>query len=50
MHWKMPLFVAPTGWRDGDDGKTVEQVRAQLVGRIGENIRVRRFHRLELGA
>jgi elongation factor Ts len=33
-----------------DDSRTVEQVRAELVGRIGENIQVRRFHRLELGA
>lgn len=33
-----------------DDSKTVEQMRAELVGKIGENIRVRRFHRMELGA
>ncbi len=32
-----------------DDSKTVEQVRATLVGKIGENLVVRRFHRLELG-
>lgn len=33
-----------------DDTKTVEQTRAELVGRIGENIQVRRFVRMELGA
>lgn len=32
-----------------DDSKTVEQVRKELVGRIGENIQIRRFVRLELG-
>jgi elongation factor Ts len=32
-----------------DDTKTVEQVRTELVGKIGENIKVRRFVRLELG-
>jgi len=32
-----------------DETKTVEQVRTGLVGKIGENIKVRRFVRLELG-
>lgn len=32
------------------DGKTVEQVRAELVARIGENIQLRRCARLEAGA
>ena len=32
-----------------DDTKTVEQMRTELVGKIGENILVRRFVRLELG-
>jgi len=32
-----------------DDSKTVEQVRTELVGKIGENIKIRRFVRLELG-
>jgi elongation factor Ts len=31
------------------EGKTVEQVRAELVGKIGENITIRRFVRWELG-
>ncbi|HEB53534.1 MAG TPA: translation elongation factor Ts [bacterium] len=33
-----------------DDSKTVEQMRTELVGKIGENIQVRRFMRMELGA
>ena len=32
-----------------DDTKTVEQMRTELIGKIGENIQVRRFVRLELG-
>lgn len=32
-----------------DDSKTVEQMRTELVAKIGENIQVRRFARLELG-
>ncbi len=32
-----------------DDSKTVEQVRTELIGKIGENIQVRRFMRMELG-
>jgi elongation factor Ts len=32
-----------------DDTKSVEQMRTELVGKIGENIIVRRFLRLELG-
>ncbi|MCB9871868.1 MAG: elongation factor Ts [Planctomycetes bacterium] len=32
-----------------DDKKTVEQVRVDLVGHIGENIQVRRFVRMQLG-
>lgn len=32
-----------------DDKKSVEQVRKELVGKIGENIQVRRFVRMELG-
>lgn len=29
------------------DGKTVEEVRAELIGRIGENMSIRRFERIE---
>lgn len=32
------------------DGKTVEEVRAALVGKIGENMSIRRFKRYETGA
>ena len=32
-----------------DDSKTVEQVRTELVAKIGENIQVRRYFRMELG-
>ena len=32
-----------------DDTKTVEQMRTDLVAKIGENIQVRRFFRMELG-
>lgn len=33
-----------------DDSRTVEQVRRELISKIGENIQVRRFTILELGA
>jgi elongation factor Ts len=42
---EMPYFD-PSG--QGED-RTVEQRRAELVGKIGENIQVRRFVRMELG-
>ncbi|MDB5763539.1 MAG: tsf [Herminiimonas sp.] len=32
------------------DGKTVEEQRAALIGRIGENMSIRRFKRFETGA
>jgi len=32
-----------------DDSKSVEQVRTDLVAKIGENIQVRRYFRMELG-
>lgn len=32
-----------------DDTKSVETVRTELVGKIGENIQIRRFVRMELG-
>ncbi|MCA8973498.1 MAG: translation elongation factor Ts [Planctomycetes bacterium] len=34
---------------DQSDSRSVEQVRQELVGKIGENIVIRRFHRMELG-
>ncbi|GJM22601.1 MAG: elongation factor Ts [Planctomycetota bacterium] len=33
-----------------DDKKTVEQFRAETVGKLGENIQIRRFARFEIGA
>lgn len=32
-----------------DDKKTVEQFRAETVGKLGENIQIRRFARFEIG-
>ena len=32
------------------DGKTVEEVRSALVGKVGENMSIRRFKRIETGA
>lgn len=40
------VYVDPTG---GAEAKTIEQTRAELVGKIGENIQIRRFVRFELG-
>jgi elongation factor Ts len=36
--------------RPEDDGKTLETLRAELSGTIGENIEVKRFARFEVGA
>jgi hypothetical protein len=32
-----------------DDKKTIEQVQTEIVAKLGENIRIRRFVRFELG-
>lgn len=40
------LYVDPTGQ---GEARTVEQKRTELVGKIGENIQVRRFVRMDLG-
>ena len=32
------------------DGKTIETLRAELSGTIGENIEIKRFARFEVGA
>ena len=39
-------FVNPN---DQSDARTIEQVRTDLVAKIGENIQVRRFHYMALG-
>ena len=36
--------------RPEDDGKTIETLRAELSGTIGENIEIKRFARFEVGA
>lgn len=33
-----------------DDSKTIEQLTKELIGKLGENIVIKRFSRLELGA
>ncbi len=33
-----------------DDSKTIEQLRAETVGKVGENIKIRRFARFDVGA
>ena len=35
--------------RPEDDGKTIETIRAELSGTIGENIEIKRFARFEVG-
>ena len=42
---EMP-FVNP---EDQNDTRTIEQARQWLVGKIGENIQIRRFHYMSLG-
>jgi elongation factor Ts len=33
-----------------DDSKTIDQLTKELIGKLGENIVIARFSRLELGA
>ena len=35
--------------RPEDDGKTIETLRAELSGTLGENIEIKRFARFEIG-
>jgi elongation factor Ts len=42
------LLNQPSMWPD-DDGKTIETLRAELSGTIGENVQIRRFSRFEVG-
>ncbi|MGN6378478.1 MAG: translation elongation factor Ts [Gaiellales bacterium] len=35
--------------RPEDDGRTIEQLRAELAGTMGENIQIKRFARFEVG-
>ena len=47
--WFSERCLLDQGWVK-EDKKSVETVRKELVGTIGENIQIRRFVRLELGA
>ncbi|MFX6023404.1 elongation factor Ts, partial [Acinetobacter baumannii] len=42
-----PADVAALGACKLADGKTLEEVRTELIGRIGENMSFRRFQRFE---
>jgi len=35
---------------DKYDGKTIEQIRAELAGQTGENVVIRRFAKFQVGA
>ena len=46
--WMKEICLLDQAWvKDGD--KTIEQVQQELIAKIGENIKVRRFVRFELG-
>ena len=46
--WLKEICLLDQAWvKDGD--KTIDQVQQELVAKIGENIKVRRFVRFELG-
>ena len=52
--WKKSLtdyvLLNQASIRPEDDGKTIETLRAELSGTIGENIEIKRFARFEVGA
>jgi elongation factor Ts len=46
--WLKEICLLDQAWvKDGD--KTIDQVQQELIAKIGENIKVRRFTRFELG-
>ena len=46
--WMKEICLLDQAWvKDGD--KTIDQVQQELIAKIGENIKVRRFVRFELG-
>jgi elongation factor Ts len=46
--WMKEVVLLDQPWvKDGD--KTIEQVQQELIAKIGENIKIRRFVRFELG-
>ena len=46
--WLKEICLLDQSWVK-DDHKTIEQLQQELVAKIGENIKVRRFTRFELG-
>jgi elongation factor Ts len=46
--WIKEISLLDQGWVK-DPSKTIEQVQQELVAKIGENIKIRRFARFELG-
>jgi elongation factor Ts len=46
--WKQEICLLDQPWVK-DDGKTIGDLQQELVARLGENIRVRRFARFEVG-
>ncbi len=50
--WLDEITLLPQEHVDGDrfEGKTIEQIRAELSGKLGENVVVRRFSRFAVGA
>ncbi len=46
--WMKEICLMDQSWVKNPD-KTIEQVQQELVAKIGENIRIRRFVRFELG-
>jgi elongation factor Ts len=46
--WMKEICLLDQSWVKNPD-KTIEQVQAELISKIGENIKIRRFVRFELG-
>ena len=46
--WMKEICLLDQSWVKDND-KTIEQVQQELIARIGENIKIRRFVRFELG-
>jgi elongation factor Ts len=46
--WKKEICLLDQGWVK-DDSKSIRDLQQELVAKLGENIRVRRFVRFELG-
>jgi len=46
--WTKEICLLDQGWVKDPD-KTIEQLQQELISKIGENIKIRRFVRFELG-